>query len=150
MEARTVTAQGGALWGHVYKTLVDGRHDGFVVNGGRCPNVGVAGFVLGGGVGPFGRSLGLGCDSLLQATVVTASGDMVTVKRSDPPRSARGMLFWALCGAGSANFGVVVELVLRVSQLAGTGATRGTRSRRRRRTLSARCARFTAPSGPRR
>ena len=48
-EAPTMTVQGGALWFHVYKKLVSKHLDGRVVNGGRCPTVGVSGFMLGGG-----------------------------------------------------------------------------------------------------
>ena len=44
----TVTVKGGALWFHVYKELVSKHLDGFIVNGGRCPTVGVNGFMLGG------------------------------------------------------------------------------------------------------
>jgi FAD/FMN-containing dehydrogenase len=39
------TLEGGAKWGHVYKELVNGRHDGYIINGGRCPTVGVSGFI---------------------------------------------------------------------------------------------------------
>ncbi|KAI1850431.1 hypothetical protein JX266_004289 [Neoarthrinium moseri] len=117
MKTKTMTLGGGALWGSAYKALIDGRNDGYVVNGGRCPNVGVSGFILGGGLGPFTRTLGMGCDSLKQATIVLADGKKITVKDSDEPTSRKGMLFWALCGAGGGNFGVVVEIKLGVSKL---------------------------------
>lgn len=64
MKTKTMTMEGGALWGNSYKQLINGRHDGWVVNGGRCVTVGVSGLVLGGGITPFGRELGLCCDSL--------------------------------------------------------------------------------------
>jgi FAD/FMN-containing dehydrogenase len=60
MTSKTITFGGGCQWGQVYKTLINGRHDGFVINGGRCPSVGVGGFILGGGLGPFSRSIGMG------------------------------------------------------------------------------------------
>jgi len=107
----------GCQWGHVYKTLVNGHHDGLMVNGGNCPFVGVSGFVLGGGLGPFTRSLGMGSDSLVEATVVTADGELVTVDEKDPPDSDKGKLFWALRGAGGGNFGVLVEMKLKVHNL---------------------------------
>src|SRR5438128_1772678 len=84
-------------------------HDGYIVNGGRCPTVGVSGFVLGGGIGQFTRSFGMGCDTLKEITIVTADLSVVTVKDTDDPVSPEGKLFWALCGAGGGNFGVVVE-----------------------------------------
>ncbi|KAI0393662.1 hypothetical protein F5Y17DRAFT_431308 [Xylariaceae sp. FL0594] len=117
MDSKLVTLQGGALWGNAYKALVNGRHDGFMINGGRCPTVGVSGFTLGGGLGPFTRSLGLGCDTLKEATIVTADRGIVTVRDSDDPSSDNGRLFWALCGAGGGNFGVVVEMKTKVMKL---------------------------------
>jgi len=117
MDSMTITLQGGAKWGHAYKELAKGHHDGYIVNGGRCPTVGVSGYVLGGGLGPFTRSFGMGCDTLKQATIVTADGCAVTVKDTDDPESPKGKLFWALCGAGGGNFGVVVELKQVVQKL---------------------------------
>ncbi|KAI9052661.1 hypothetical protein LZ554_004000 [Drepanopeziza brunnea f. sp. 'monogermtubi'] len=118
MASKTISIEGGALWGHCYKPFVVGEHiDGYTINGGRCPGVGVAGFLMGGGLGPFTRSFGMGCDSLLQATLVTANSGTVTVKATDDPNSAKGKLFWALCGGGGGNFGVVVELKMKVEEL---------------------------------
>lgn len=117
MEAGIATLQGGAQWGNVYKQLVINRHDGYVVNGGRCPTVGVSGFILGGGLSPFTRSFGMGCDTLKQATIVTADGEVVTVKEIDEKDTNERKLFWALCGAGGGNFGVVVEMKLELKRL---------------------------------
>ncbi|PKX93529.1 FAD-binding domain-containing protein [Aspergillus novofumigatus IBT 16806] len=91
-------------------------YDGAIINGGRCPTVGVSGFTLGGGLGPFTRRFGMGCDTLKEATIVTADGKLVTVRDSDDPKSDKGRLFWALCGAGGGNFGVVVELKLKIQE----------------------------------
>jgi hypothetical protein len=117
MKLKTVTFDAGCQWGHVYETLVIGRRNGFIINGGRCPTVGVSGFILGGGLGPFTRSFGMGCDTLMEATLVTADGELVTVKETDDPKSKEGRLFWALRGAGGGNFGVLVEMKLKVQQL---------------------------------
>ncbi|KAL9126685.1 MAG: hypothetical protein Q9217_004296 [Psora testacea] len=120
MNSKSVTLQGGAQWGHAYKQLVNGRHDGYIINGGRCPTVGVSGFLLGGGLSPFTRSFGMGCDNLKEATIVTADANLVTVKDSDDPKSDKGKLFWALCGAGGGNFGVLVESKMSVQKLKNT------------------------------
>ncbi|KAI5868237.1 hypothetical protein GGS23DRAFT_19299 [Durotheca rogersii] len=114
---KIVTMDAGCQWGHVYGTLINGGHDGFIINGGRCPTVGVSGFILGGGLSPFTRSFGMGCDTLAEATMVTADGDLVTVGETDDPRSKEGRLFWALRGAGGGNFGVVVQMKLKVKKL---------------------------------
>ncbi|KAK7946374.1 uncharacterized protein PG986_010695 [Apiospora aurea] len=97
--------------------IVNGRHDGFAPNGGHCPSVGVSGFLMGAGLGPFSRGLGMGSDSVLAITAVTAQGDTVTVTHKDDPESPSGRLFWALRGAGGGNFGVVVQWKLRVEKL---------------------------------
>lgn len=59
IEAMLIDLEGGALWGQAYKQLTNDHHDGLVINGVRCPNVGVSGYNLGGGLRPFGRSLGM-------------------------------------------------------------------------------------------
>ncbi|KAI5924028.1 hypothetical protein F4810DRAFT_158975 [Camillea tinctor] len=117
MREKTVVIDAGCQWGHVYKTLINGGHDGFIINGGRCPFVGVSGFMLGGGLGPFTRCFGMGSDTLLEATIVTANGSLVTVNKDDKPDSDKGKLFWALRGAGGGNFGVLVSMKLKVQEL---------------------------------
>ncbi|KAI0798932.1 hypothetical protein GGR55DRAFT_702508 [Xylaria sp. FL0064] len=113
----TVTMDAGCQWGDVYETLISGKHDKFIINGGRCPTVGVSGSILGGGLGPFSRSFGMGSDTLLEATLVTANGDLVTVKKTDDKNSKEGKLFWAIRGAGGGNFGVLVQMKLKVQEL---------------------------------
>jgi hypothetical protein len=117
VKADTVTIDAGCQWGEVYRTLINGDHNGFIINGGRCPYVGVGGFILGSGLGPFTRTFGMGSDTLLEATLVTADGQIVVVKRSDDPNVDKGRLFWALQGAGQANFGVVTQMKLKIQHL---------------------------------
>ncbi|PNP38480.1 hypothetical protein TGAMA5MH_09561 [Trichoderma gamsii] len=116
-DSKIMTLQGGALWGHAYKEFVNKKLNQYVVNGGRCPTVGVSGFLLGGGLSPFTRSFGMGCDTLKEITIVTADGAKVTVKESGNDDPKKDLLFWALCGAGGGNFGVVVEMKLQVQKL---------------------------------
>jgi hypothetical protein len=118
----TITMDAGCQWGRVYKELVNNRKDGWIANGGRCPNVGVSGFTLGAGLGPFTRSFGMGSDTLLEAKIVTAQGKEITVKASDRKSSDKGRLFWALCGAGGGNFGVVTQLKMKIQKLSGPDA----------------------------
>ncbi|KAA8641451.1 hypothetical protein EYZ11_002254 [Aspergillus tanneri] len=118
----TATMGGGAKWGHAYRKLVNGRHDGWVINGGRCPTVGVSGFVLGAGLCPFGRSIGMGCDRVTEITIVVPgkgareAAKTLTLKRGDTDANKRE-LFWALCGAGGGNFGIVTEVKMNVDNL---------------------------------
>jgi hypothetical protein len=117
MVSKMITFGGGCQWGHVYKMLINGRHNGFMINGGRCPFVGVGGFLLGGRLGPFLHSIGMGSNTIKEITIVTADSKLVTVKETDSHSSKEGRLFWALCGAGGSNFGMVVEMKLAVKQL---------------------------------
>ncbi|KAH7083758.1 hypothetical protein FB567DRAFT_91501 [Paraphoma chrysanthemicola] len=114
---KTIIMDAGCQWGDVYEKLIIGRHNGYIINGGRCPTVGVSGFILGAGLGPFTRSFGMGADTLAEATIVTANHGIVTVRKTDPPGSWQRRLFWALQGAGGGNFGVVVQLKLDIKKL---------------------------------
>ncbi|MET9419601.1 FAD-binding oxidoreductase [Streptomyces sp. NPDC006540] len=97
----------GAKLIDVYNTLA--RH-GRTVPAGSCPTVGVSGLALGGGHGVTSRAYGLTCDSLTEATVVTADGRALTADADENKD-----LFWALRGAGNGNFGVVTRLRFRTS-----------------------------------
>jgi FAD/FMN-containing dehydrogenase len=79
---------------------------------GHCSDVGMGGFLLGGGLGWNWRSYGPGCVLVRAVDVVTADGEMV---RAD--ESHNSDLYWAARGAGPGFFGVVtafhVELQLK-------------------------------------
>jgi len=103
MQSKTVTLEGGALWGHACSKLVSGRYDWYIINGGAIPRCGCEWFHSGGWPPPFTRSFGMGCDSLLEATNVTADGEEVTLKDSSNPKLDQDRLFRALRGAGGGN-----------------------------------------------
>ncbi|CAM5725651.1 FAD-binding oxidoreductase OS=Streptomyces alboniger OX=132473 GN=CP975_16540 PE=3 SV=1 [Streptomyces alboniger] len=92
----------GAKLIDVYRALAA---KGVTIPAGSCPTVGVSGLTLGGGHGVVSRAYGLTCDSLTQATLITADGKQLTANATDHKD-----LFWALRGAGNGNFGVVTEL----------------------------------------
>lgn len=89
---------GGARNKHVYAALREPR---LAVTHGRCKEVGVAGLVLGGGIGFNMRAHGLTCDRLRSTRIVTADGNVLTCSETENPD-----LFWAIRGAGGGNYGI--------------------------------------------
>ncbi len=102
LDGTTATVGAGAKLIDVYDTL--GRQ-GRTIPAGSCPSVGVSGLALGGGHGVMSRSMGLTCDNLIGATLITADGTTHEVSADHEPD-----IFWALRGAGCGNFGVVTSL----------------------------------------
>ncbi|MEU6381036.1 FAD-binding oxidoreductase [Streptomyces sp. NPDC046909] len=105
----TIRASGGSAVVGAGSKLIDVYRaltaKGVTIPAGSCPTVGVSGLTLGGGHGVVSRAYGLTCDSLTQATLITADGKQVTANATENKD-----LFWALRGAGNGNFGVVTEL----------------------------------------
>jgi FAD/FMN-containing dehydrogenase len=97
----TVGIGAGARLMDVYRELAA---RGVTIPAGSCPSVGIAGLVLGGGVGFAGRKLGLTCDNLRSFTMVTADG---VVRPCNPRRNPN--LFWACRGGGGGNFGIATR-----------------------------------------
>jgi len=81
---------------------------GMAVLHGSTPDVSIAGYGLGGGVGWYGRKHGLFCNSITAIELVTADGRLRRVDAGHEPE-----LFWALRGGGG-NFGVVTALEFRL------------------------------------
>lgn len=99
----TVRVEGGAVW----EPVVDAAADhGRAVLHGSAPDVGVAGYTLGGGIGWYARALGLASSSVTAAEVVIGDGTLVRASAEE-----EADLFWALRGGGG-SFGVVTALEL--------------------------------------
>jgi hypothetical protein len=102
---KTATIQPGATWGNV---LAAAHKHGLVGLVGDTPSVGAVGFVLGGGTSWFSRQYGMAIDSLLEAEIVTANGDLEVVNAQSNPD-----LFWAIRG-GAGGFGVITRMTLQL------------------------------------
>ena len=104
-DARTVQAQGGALWRDLDHET---QAFGLATTGGTVSNTGIVGLTLGGGLGWLMGKHGLSVDNLISADVVTADGQFRRASERD-----NADLFWALRGGGG-NFGVVTSLEYRL------------------------------------
>ncbi|MDM4763336.1 FAD-binding protein [Galbitalea sp. SE-J8] len=102
-DARTATVGGGASWASVVAAAAP---HGLAPIAGSAPTVGVVGYLLGGGLGPFARSHGFSSDFVRSATVVTGTGDIVQASAD-----ADAELLWALRG-GKGGLGVVVSITI--------------------------------------
>ena len=107
--ARTARVGGGAKWADVLEHCTP---HGLAPLLGSTPDVGVAGYTLGGGLGWLGRKYGMACDSVNWFELVTANGEISRASASENPD-----LFWALRGGGG-GFGVVTELEIQLFPVA--------------------------------
>lgn len=105
---RTVWAGAGAEWQAV--TAAAAEH-GLAVQAGSAPDVGIAGFLLSGGISWLSRSRGLAVNDVLRLQVVRSDSTPRIVDHDHEPDS-----FWALRGGGG-EFGVVTGFELRLHAL---------------------------------
>jgi FAD/FMN-containing dehydrogenase len=108
--AREARIGAGARWGSV---ILAAAEHGLAPITGSSPSVGAVGYTLGGGLGPLARTFGFTADYATEFTVVTADARVVRAAADEHPD-----LFAALRG-GKGGLGVVVEMRLRLVELAG-------------------------------
>ena len=98
---RIARVGGGAIWD---PAVTAAAAHGLAALHGSSPDVGIAGYSLGGGLGWYGRALGLAANHVTAAEVVIGDGTIVRTDAEHDPE-----LLWALRGGGG-NFGVVTAL----------------------------------------
>lgn len=103
-DGSTVRVGGGTLW---LPAVEAAARAGKAVLHGSSPDVGVAGYSLGGGIGWYARKLGLAANSLTAVELVIGDGTLLRASAEENPE-----LFWAVRGGGG-NFGVVTALEFR-------------------------------------
>ncbi|MFD6090725.1 FAD-binding oxidoreductase [Oerskovia sp. NPDC060338] len=107
--ARTARVAAGSRWRDVLDAVTP---LGLAAVTGSSPDVGVVGFLLGGGMSPLAREVGFGSNYLLAADVVTGDGDLLHVDADHHPEVLR-----ALRG-GKWGLGVVTSVTIRLLPLA--------------------------------
>ena len=100
-DAGTARVGSGALWGDLLPRASD---LGLAALHGSAPDVGIAGYTLGGGVSFYHRKHGLACNRVTAIELVIAGGEQIRVDADN-----ESDLFWALRGGGG-SFGVVTAL----------------------------------------
>jgi FAD/FMN-containing dehydrogenase len=104
-EARRVRVGAGVRWEEVVPQLSE---MGLAALHGSSPDVGIAGYSLGGGMGWLARKHGLQTNSVRAFEIVTADGHLVRTDAVHEPD-----LFWALRGGGG-NYGIVTAIEFEV------------------------------------
>lgn len=95
------TAAAGVRWQEAISAA--GAH-GFSTLCGSSPTVGIAGYTVGGGMGPMARTFGFAADHVRRMQLVDATGEILEI---DPEREPE--LFWALRG-GKPDVGIITQL----------------------------------------
>ena len=113
--AGTVKVGSGVTFSEISKSAAENKR---MVAQGWGITVGIAGWTMGGGHGPFAGSFGLGVDNLVEAEVVTADGNLLTANATTNTDVWR-----ALRGGGGSAFGVVTSMTLRAHPVPEGGIT---------------------------
>lgn len=100
-ERRVARVVGATAWQRVADAA---SVHGLAAMHGSGPDIGVAGYTLGGGLSWYARKFGLASSHVVAAEIVLADGTLHRVHANNEPE-----LFWALRGGGG-SFGVVTAL----------------------------------------
>ncbi len=100
--------------GVIFKELVPVLNDNNIgIPHGTCGTVGIPGFTMGGGWGPWTRQKGMCCEGLVGATIVLGDGSIKQLTENGEDNQ----LLWALRGGGGMSYGIVTELLIKTFPL---------------------------------
>lgn len=106
----TARIEAGANLGKVNNKLLK---YGMAIPAGTEGSVCLVGLTLGGGIGMLSRPFGLTCDNLIEMEMVRASGHKGS-ELMKANKEHNSDLFWACCGGGGGNFGIVTSLTFKL------------------------------------
>ncbi|KAG8409112.1 hypothetical protein J3459_017770 [Metarhizium acridum] len=115
-DGKTVEVGAGCKWEEVYSAF---EPLGKTAVGGRLGDVGVAGFLLGGGLSYLSAQHGFACDNVVSFECVLANGTIATASSTSHPE-----LFFALRGGGN-QYAVVTKFVLKTYDIGQNGTVWG-------------------------
>eukprot|EP00128_Syssomonas_multiformis_P011734 Colp12_sorted_trinity150504_noHs@3484 len=92
-----------------------------VISSGWASTVGVIGWSIGGGHGPFSPAFGLGVDNILEVEIVLANGTIAVANSTQNVD-----LYWAIRGGGGSTWGVITSITIRAHPIPAGGFTKMT------------------------
>lgn len=105
----------GLVWSEAHKYAADNNR---FISSGWSSTVGVVGYSIGGGHGPFAPAKGLGVDNMLEVDIVLKDGSLVTANSKQ-----NSDLFWALRGGGGSTWGVITSITVKLHKIPANGFT---------------------------
>ena len=115
MEKNTVQLGAGLTFSEIQQSA---SSNSLYVSSGWATTVGIIGWSLGGGHGPFAPSSGMGVDNIVAANIVLANGTLVEINST-----SRSDLLFALRGGGGSNWGVLSSITINTYQNPAGGFT---------------------------
>jgi len=107
--AKTLLVESGANFTKVYPAV---EPYGLHVPTGDCPTVCPSGYIMGGGYSMTTRMYGMGCDNVLELTVMLSDGRVVVANKDQNTD-----LFWAIRGGTGGNFGILLSVKFQLHSL---------------------------------
>ncbi|KAL1962101.1 hypothetical protein VTN77DRAFT_568 [Rasamsonia byssochlamydoides] len=101
INSSAVTVGAGMEMEDIYRLAGE---QGMALVGGGGQDVGIGGYLTGGGHGALSTFYGLAADQVLEVEIVTASGEILTANECQ-----NSDLFWAVRGGGGSTFGVMTS-----------------------------------------
>jgi len=104
-KANTVKMGPGIIFAELQEAA---SNHGRYVSSGWATTVGVIGWSIGGGHGPFANKAGLGVDNIVEVELVSAEGYVLVANKV-----SNRDLFWALRGGGGSVWGVITSITFK-------------------------------------
>ncbi|KIX10069.1 uncharacterized protein Z518_01150 [Rhinocladiella mackenziei CBS 650.93] len=101
----SVKIAAGMRWFEIYN---EAAKYNLTIVGGSDMNVGIGGWILGGGHGSVSSRYGLGADQILEMEVITAGGQYHIINER-----CENDLFWAMRGGGGSTFAILLSVTMK-------------------------------------